>query len=50
MKNYTLVQYFVDGAEVDFDQMLSLQLIRKQDGGYVLTQLGQSYLRESNPL
>ena len=45
MKNYALVQYFVDGSEVDYDQMLSLQLIRKQVGGYVLTQLGRSYLR-----
>jgi hypothetical protein len=39
-----LVQYFVDGTEVDFNQMLELNLIKPSCGGYCLTDLGKSLL------
>jgi len=40
----TLVEYFVDGTEVDFYRMLSLGLIKSLDGGYALTEYGKSFL------
>ena len=39
-----LVDYFVDGTEVDFSEMLSLGLIEKNGDGYSLTQYGKSFL------
>jgi hypothetical protein len=39
-----LVQYFVDGTEVDFKKMLSFGLICPAGGGYVLTDFGKSFL------
>jgi len=39
-----LVEYFVDGTEVNFNQMLSLGLIQKNGIGYSLTQYGRSFL------
>jgi hypothetical protein len=39
-----LVDYFVDGADVDFNQMLSMGLIQRNGEGYSLTQYGASFL------
>ena len=39
-----LVSMFVDGSEVDFDRMLSLNLIKKSGNGYTLTDYGKSFL------
>lgn len=39
-----LVEYFVDGTDVDFNKMMSLGLIEKKDGGYSLTTYGKSFL------
>jgi hypothetical protein len=41
-----LVDYFVDGTEVDFQQMLSLGLICTFKDGYVLTDFGKSFLEK----
>lgn len=41
-----LVEFFVDGAEVDFTEMLSLGLVEKNDGGYSLTEYGKSFLKK----
>ena len=39
-----LVQYFVDGTEVNFVELLSLNLIEKNGNGYSLTNYGKSFL------
>jgi hypothetical protein len=39
-----LVDYFVDGTEVDFEQLLMLGLIETNDDGYSLTIYGKSFL------
>jgi hypothetical protein len=39
-----LVDYFVDGTEVDFSQMLALGLIQRNGDGYSLTQYGKLFL------
>jgi hypothetical protein len=39
-----LVDYFVDGADVDFNQMLSMGLIKRNGEGYSLTDYGKSFL------
>lgn len=39
-----LVDNFVDGSEVDFDEMLSFGLIEKSEDGFVLTEYGRSFL------
>lgn len=39
-----LVEYFIDGTEVNFDEMLSLGLIQANGNGYSLTNYGRSFL------
>lgn len=39
-----LVQYFVDGTEVDFFDLLALGLIKQNNVGYSLTEYGKSFL------
>jgi len=39
-----LVSYFVDGAEVDFNLMLRLKLIKRYYEGYVLSSYGKTFL------
>jgi hypothetical protein len=41
----TLVEYFVDGCEVNFSVMLSLGLIQHHEKGFVLTEFGKSFLK-----
>ncbi len=41
----TLVEHFVDAAEVDFVEMLSLGLIERFENGFVLTEFGKSFLK-----
>lgn len=41
----TLVEYFVDGTEVDFSLMLSLDLIQPYRKGFVLTEFGKTFLK-----
>lgn len=42
MSERELVEYFVDGTEVDFQLMLKMELIEEHDGEYWLTEKGQS--------
>ena len=44
MSERELVEYFVDGTEVDYQLMLNLNLIEEQDGKYWLTDKGQSLI------
>jgi hypothetical protein len=41
-----LVQLFVDGSDVDFNQMLAQGLIEQKFDGYVLTAFGKSFLHK----
>jgi len=43
-----LVEYFVDGTDVDFQQMLQLGLIYQNKNEYSLTEFGKSFLRNIN--
>ena len=43
--NRFLVRCFVDGTEVDYSHLLSLGLIRRASGGFVLTETGASLLK-----
>lgn len=40
-----LVQCFVDGTEVNFDELFSLGLIQKDADGYSLTAYGKFFLK-----
>ena len=40
-----LIENFIDGAEVDFTEMLSLGLIKQDGEGYSLTVLGKSFCK-----
>ena len=45
MSERELVEYFVDGTEVDYQLMLKLGLIEEEDDGeYWLTDKGQSLI------
>jgi hypothetical protein len=39
-----LVEYFVDGSDVDFVAMRVLGLIRVESGGFILTDFSKSFL------
>jgi hypothetical protein len=41
-----LVDYFVDGTEVDFAELLMLGLIQPDGDGYSLTIYGKSFLAQ----
>jgi len=41
---HLLVSYFVDGSQVDFNQLLGLNLIQPCGGGFRLTAYGKSFL------
>lgn len=43
-----LVEYFVDGTAVDFQQMLQLGLVHQNQNEYSLTEFGKSFLRSNN--
>jgi hypothetical protein len=45
-----LVEYFVDGTEVDFDLMLLLDLIKKDGNGFSLSNYGKSFLSHTPPI